>query len=89
MTTPFTMQTTQSAPINGWITPTLDTPYVYNGSTEAARCIMVGVAGAVSIVDANGATVVLPALAAGVVHYIISKQINTVGTVATGLLVGF
>jgi hypothetical protein len=88
MTVPFIVQNTYLGPINGWITPTLDAPHSYKGNVEAARCVIVGVTGTLIIVDGNGDTVTLPNVQAGIVHYIVSKQINT-GSTATGLLVGY
>lgn len=65
------------------ITPTVDVQY-----GEFMRYIYVGTAGNVSFVAWDGTTHVLVGLVPGILHWIGSVMINSVGTTATGILVG-
>lgn len=61
-------------------TVTLDTAY-----GEFATWLYVGSSGDVSLVQWDGTTIVLPAMAEGVWHPVYSIMINSSGTSATGL----
>lgn len=53
------------------------------------RGIILGVAGDVKVTDMDGNAVVLPSLAAGVVHPIRAKRIWATGTTATNIVAGY
>ena len=53
------------------------------------RGILLAESGDIAIVDHTDQTVVLPALAAGVVHPISCKEIKSTGTTATGIVAAF
>lgn len=65
------------------LTPTLNVQY-----GEKMRWLYVGVTGNVSYVKWDGTTQILTNLAAGIFHPILSLQINSSGTTATGIVVG-
>jgi hypothetical protein len=84
----FTGPTRVMAGVARTVDVTLDAGYGANGSVEYMRWLYVGVTGNVSYVKWDGTTQVLVGLAAGVWHPIYSIQINSVGTAATGIVVG-
>lgn len=67
---------------------TLDVKYGNNGQVEFASWLWVGTAGNISYVKWDGSTQVLNNAIAGMWHNILSVQINTTGTTATGLVWG-
>ncbi len=72
-----------SATGGGSVTPSDSTELTYT-----TRGLYVGVAGNVAVVMADGTSVTLTGLAAGVVHPLRVKQVRSTGTTATGI-VGF
>lgn len=50
------------------------------------RGILVGVAGALSVVTTSGTTVTFPVVVAGVIHPICATRIRATGTTATGIV---
>jgi len=79
----FTGPTRTMSGVARTMDPVLGTQY-----GEKMRWMYVGVTGNVSYVKYDGTTQVLVGLAAGVFHPIYSLMINTVGTTATGIVVG-
>lgn len=70
------------------LTPTPDVAYGTNGTIEYMQYIYVGVTGNVSYVKWDGTTQALVGLLGGQWHRIASIKINSVGTTATGIVVG-
>lgn len=89
----FTGPTRTMSGVARTLIPTLDTQYIGvdqagNPVTEKMRWLYVGVTGNVTYVKWDGTTQLLTNLAAGVFHPILSLQINSAGTTATGIVVG-
>ena len=55
----------------------------------ACRAILLEVAGDLAVKDSNNTTVVIPGLAAGILHPISTQQILSTGTGATGITAFF
>jgi hypothetical protein len=66
---------------------TLDTPY-NTPANEYARWLYVGVTGNITYVNWDGTTTTLTNIVPGVWHPILSTQVNTAGTTASGLVWG-
>ena len=73
------------------VTPSDSATLVYNGVEKATRGISFAVAGALAIKDDEDNTVIIPsdALAAGIIHPIITNKILSTGTDVTGLVAWF
>ncbi len=68
----------------------LDAPFpTVNGKVVISRAVYVGGSGALEVVTKNGRTVIMVGLAAGVWHAMRISQINSAGTDATDILVGW
>jgi len=79
----FTGPTRVMAGVARTLAPTNDVPY-----SEYMRWIYVGASGDVSYVKWDGTSQTLVGLASGVWHPIYSIMVNSVGTTATGIVVG-
>jgi hypothetical protein len=79
----FTGPTRMMSGVGRTLNPVLDTQH-----GEKMRWLYVGGTGNVSYVKWDGTTQVLTGLLAGFFHPILSLQINSIGTTATGIVVG-
>ncbi len=68
----------------------LDSPFpTVNGKIVISRAVYVGVSGDLEVVTKDGRTVIMIGVAAGVWHAMRLSQINSAGTSATDILVGW
>lgn len=60
-----------------------------NGKDVISRAVYVGTAGNLEVVTKDGRTVIIPNLAAGIWHAMRISRINSAGTAAADILVGW
>jgi hypothetical protein len=71
------------------ITPDDDNDLSFPSGENRTKGLYVGVSGDVSVTFADGSTVVLKSLVAGVVHHLSVKRIKDTGTTATDIVALF
>jgi len=71
------------------ITPADDTALTWNGENMSTKGILVAVSGDLAVTDEADNTVIIPSVAAGVIHPIETSEIRNTATTATGICAFF